>query len=190
MAEQSNEKAAQMAFMCQFCDQQNIKWKCVDCGVFLCDSCKEIIHTSSRSSDKHRILSIKDIGKVMSTFTINEIQCNDNEPWFHGQMKRIEAEKLLQKYKYMGDGAFLVRESETEKGNYSLDVLANDKPLHIRIYTKEESGHLQFVSGNCAGYNSLKDIINSYKKRSMTRTVYGDLFTLTEPVPKEPTCDN
>lgn len=65
MAEPSNENVAQTAFMCQFCDQQNVKWKCEDCGVYLCHSCKEKIHPRLKSSDKHKIISIRDIGKVI-----------------------------------------------------------------------------------------------------------------------------
>lgn len=49
--------------------------------------------------------------------------CFDDEPWYHGKMSREEALVLLQKYKYMGNGAFPVRESETSSGKYSLDVL-------------------------------------------------------------------
>ncbi|VDI09253.1 protein fantom [Mytilus galloprovincialis] len=69
MAEKSNtnEDAAQTALMCQFCDQQNIKWKCVDCDILLCSSCKEKIHKKLKSADKHKILSIQDIGKNTST---------------------------------------------------------------------------------------------------------------------------
>ena len=49
-----------------------------------------------------------------------------SEPWFHGklntnadQQPRMVAEDLLQRYQ-QGDGTFLVRESETFKGDYSL----------------------------------------------------------------------
>ncbi|XP_063406020.1 uncharacterized protein LOC134689979 [Mytilus trossulus] len=69
MAEQSNtnKDAAQTALLCQFCDQQNITWKCVDCDILLCISCKEKIHKKLKSTDKHKILSIQDIGKNTST---------------------------------------------------------------------------------------------------------------------------
>ena len=38
-------------------------------------------------------------------------------------MTRLEAESLLEKYKDMGDGAFLVRESESVIGNYTTSFL-------------------------------------------------------------------
>jgi phosphatidylinositol phospholipase C gamma-1 len=45
-----------------------------------------------------------------------------SERWFHGKLagRRAEAEILLKKYSYLGDGTFLVRESETFVGDYSL----------------------------------------------------------------------
>lgn len=70
MEEQSNEATAQSAFMCQFCDHQNVKWKCEDCGIYICNSCKEKVHPRLKSSDKHKVLSIKDIGKVMLILTL------------------------------------------------------------------------------------------------------------------------
>lgn len=45
------------------------------------------------------------------------------EKWFHGKLKpngRDEAESLLRKYSHLGDGTFLVRESETFVGDHSL----------------------------------------------------------------------
>lgn len=45
-----------------------------------------------------------------------------SEKWFHGKLAdgRAEAEAYLKKYSYLGDGTFLVRESETFVGDYSL----------------------------------------------------------------------
>lgn len=45
------------------------------------------------------------------------------EKWFHGKLKpngRDQAEGLLMKYSHLGDGTFLVRESETFVGDHSL----------------------------------------------------------------------
>ena len=45
-----------------------------------------------------------------------------SEKWFHGKRvgSREVAEKLLQEYSFLGDGTFLVRESYTFVGDYSL----------------------------------------------------------------------
>lgn len=44
------------------------------------------------------------------------------EKWFHGRLEggRKRAEELLQQYSYLGDGTFLVRESDTFVGDFSL----------------------------------------------------------------------
>ena len=48
-----------------------------------------------------------------------------SEKWFHGRLLRGReaAEQLLQAYAYLGDGAFLVRDSDTFVGDFSLSFL-------------------------------------------------------------------
>ena len=45
-----------------------------------------------------------------------------SEKWFHGKLEggRARAEHLLEEYSYLGDGTFLVRESDTFVGDFSL----------------------------------------------------------------------
>ncbi|XP_065088629.1 tyrosine-protein kinase csk-1 isoform X2 [Ochlerotatus camptorhynchus] len=51
-------------------------------------------------------------------------------PWFHGRIKREEAENLLKPHE---DGLFLVRESTNFPGDYTLCVCFNEKVEHYRI---------------------------------------------------------
>jgi len=45
-----------------------------------------------------------------------------SEKWFHGRLRggRNTANELIEKYSHLGDGTFLVRESETFVGDYTL----------------------------------------------------------------------
>ena len=45
-----------------------------------------------------------------------------SEKWFHGRLRggRVAANELIEKYKHFGDGTFLVRESDTFVGDYTL----------------------------------------------------------------------
>jgi hypothetical protein len=45
------------------------------------------------------------------------------EKWFHNKISRQAAEDLLRLYAGLGDGAFLVRESDTFVGDFSLSFL-------------------------------------------------------------------
>lgn len=55
-------------------------------------------------------------------------------PWFHGKIKREEAESLLQPRE---DGLFLVRESTNFPGDYTLCVCFNNKVEHYRVIFKD-----------------------------------------------------
>lgn len=54
------------------------------------------------------------------------------EAWYHGQMSRKEAEKLLQ-----ANGDFLVRESTTTPGQYVLTGLQGGQPKHLLLVDPE-----------------------------------------------------
>lgn len=56
------------------------------------------------------------------------------EKWFHGKLARgrDEADALLRKYSDLGDGTFLVRQSVTYVGDYTLSFWRQGKPNHCR----------------------------------------------------------
>ncbi|VDI17080.1 Hypothetical predicted protein [Mytilus galloprovincialis] len=63
MASSQSTGMAQTPTVCQFCEEsQDIKWKCVNCELFLCKQCSLKIHNKSKASMEHEILNIKDFG--------------------------------------------------------------------------------------------------------------------------------
>ena len=54
-------------------------------------------------------------------------------PWFHGNIRREEAEELLLNAPTSEDGLFLVRESTNFKGDYTLCVVFQRKVEHYRV---------------------------------------------------------
>ncbi|VDI18366.1 Hypothetical predicted protein [Mytilus galloprovincialis] len=56
-------RKAQVPLSCHFCNEQAVHWKCEDCDVFMCTSCKEKIHQRLKSIQDHEIVSVSDIWK-------------------------------------------------------------------------------------------------------------------------------
>lgn len=47
---------------CEFCEESIVKWKCINCKLFLCDLCKSRIHSKIESYAQHYVINFKDLG--------------------------------------------------------------------------------------------------------------------------------
>ncbi|XP_063235452.1 1-phosphatidylinositol 4,5-bisphosphate phosphodiesterase gamma-1 [Bacillus rossius redtenbacheri] len=107
-----------------------------------------------------------------------------SEKWFHGKLVggRAEAEHLLQAYSHLGDGTFLVRESETFVGDYTLSFWRQGKVNHCRIRSKQDKGQTKYylIDTNC--FDSLYSLITHYRSHALRSQEF--LITLQEPVPQ------
>ncbi|KAF8567239.1 hypothetical protein P879_09587 [Paragonimus westermani] len=84
----------------------------------------------------------------------------DIQPWFHFDLSRASAEKIL---KSTPVGSFLVRQSETSKSEYSLSIRRENDVLHMRISKDENSGH--YVLGEYSQpYPSISAMIYRYTR--------------------------
>lgn len=65
---------------CEFCDiKKVVKWQCLDCGLIICDDCKDKIHRKIKRGKDHKIISIHE--KVHLQFTESDflnIQCQEH----------------------------------------------------------------------------------------------------------------
>lgn len=107
----------------------------------------------------------------------NESVVNDElhfgENWFHGKLEggRDEAERLLKAYKHLGDGTFLVRESATFVGDYSISFWRHDRPHHCRIKLKHFNGLSRYyLVENCA-FDSLYSLVMHYRQNLLRSSV-------------------
>lgn len=106
------------------------------------------------------------------------------ENWFHGKLEggRQEAEQLLEAYKHLGDGTFLVRESATFVGDYSLSFWRRNRANHCRIKLKHENGLTKYyLVENCV-FDSLYSLIMHYRQNVLRSSEF--YITLKEPVPQ------
>ncbi|XP_072913535.1 tyrosine-protein kinase FRK [Hemitrygon akajei] len=80
------------------------------------------------------------------------------EPWFFGGIKRADAEKQLM-MAGNGHGSFLVRESESKVGDFSLSVRDGDMVKHYKIRQLDEGG---FFITRRSTFQTLAELVNSY----------------------------
>ncbi|CAC5412051.1 TRIM71 [Mytilus coruscus] len=92
----SSIRKAQLPLSCQLCDNPNvIKWKCKDCVMLMCDNCKERVHPKSKYSEKHTIISLKDIGKAILDIECTDFTLGSKDEVYYGQYRGSKVKVLL-----------------------------------------------------------------------------------------------
>ncbi|XP_072412440.1 1-phosphatidylinositol 4,5-bisphosphate phosphodiesterase gamma-1 [Chiloscyllium punctatum] len=112
------------------------------------------------------------------------------EKWFHGKLGagrdgRQIAEKLLAEYCIetgAPNGSFLVRESETFVGDYTLSFWRSGKVQHCRIHSRQEAGNPKFYLTDNLVFDSLYALITHYQQVPLRCNEFE--MRLTEPVPQ------
>ncbi|XP_071167804.1 protein wech-like [Mytilus edulis] len=61
-------RKAKVPLSCYFCKGPDIKWKCDDCGVHMCNSCKVTVHQGPPSKQDNDVVSKQDINKTSPGF--------------------------------------------------------------------------------------------------------------------------
>ncbi|XP_053688231.1 uncharacterized protein LOC128737584, partial [Sabethes cyaneus] len=82
----------------------------------------------------------------------------DRQGWYHGSISRIDAEKILRP---LGEGSFLVRNSESTRQDYSLTLKSAKGFMHMRIQRDPETG--QFILGQFSRpFPTIPDMIRHF----------------------------
>ncbi|XP_073433451.1 1-phosphatidylinositol 4,5-bisphosphate phosphodiesterase gamma-1-like [Dendrobates tinctorius] len=121
---------------------------------------------------------------------MNNNELHFSEKWFHGKLGggrdgRHIAEKLLHEYctETGGkDGTFLVRESETFVGDYTLSFWRSSRVQHCRIHSRQEAGTTKFYLTDNLVFDSLYGLICHYREVPLRCNEFE--MRLTDPVPQ------
>ncbi|XP_061093536.1 phosphatidylinositol 3-kinase regulatory subunit beta isoform X2 [Conger conger] len=101
---------------------------------------------------------------------------HDEHTWYVGDLKRTQAEELL---RGRGDGTFLIRDSQSQKGSFACSVVLDGDIKHCVIY-KTVTGYGFAEPYNL--YGSLKDLVLHYKHTSLVQHNDSLNVTLASPV--------
>jgi len=84
-----------------------------------------------------------------------DVSCSEGLLWYHGDITRDEARKIIHSYEYRHDGLFLVRYSSAS-GMYVLSILHQDNSiLHYQIKTFNDT----FFIESGPKFQSLPDLV-------------------------------
>uniref|UniRef100_A0A8B9Y159 Growth factor receptor bound protein 2 n=1 Tax=Bos mutus grunniens TaxID=30521 RepID=A0A8B9Y159_BOSMU len=101
-------------------------------------------------------------------------------PWFFGKIPRAKAEEMLSKQRH--DGAFLIRESESAPGDFSLSVKFGNDVQHFKVLRDGAGKYFLWV----VKFNSLNELVDYHRSTSVSRNQQIFLRDI-EQVPQQPT---
>lgn len=83
--------------------------------------------------------------------------------WFHGKITRRQAEQALLQVQH--EGAFLIRESESSPGDFSLSVRTGDHIQHFKIFKDEGRKYYLWIRK----FPSLNMLVEHHKTNSVSK---------------------
>eukprot|EP00731_Ephydatia_muelleri_P029022 Em0020g666a len=93
----------------------------------------------------------------------NYIEMKPHE-WYHGRITRSKAEEILARQPH--DGAFLIRESESTPGDFSLSVKFGGGVQHFKVLRDGAGKYFLWV----VKFNSLNQLVDYHRTSSVSRT--------------------
>ncbi|ODN02952.1 1-phosphatidylinositol 4,5-bisphosphate phosphodiesterase gamma-1 [Orchesella cincta] len=115
----------------------------------------------------------------------NEEELHFSEKWFHGRLKggRNAANELIQQYApHLGEGCFLVRESENFVGDFTISFWRSGRTHHAHIHSKYEWGQVKYYLVDSLTFDSLYSLITHYRSNPIKGLEFH--VKLGEPVPQ------
>jgi len=98
-------------------------------------------------------------GYIPSNY-VAKLKSIEAEPWYFGKIKRMEAEKKLL-LAQNDHGAYLIRDSESRRNDYSLSVRDGDTVKHYRIRQLDEGG---FFIARRTTFRTLQELVEHYSR--------------------------
>jgi len=118
----------------------------------------EVTNSSDGDWWQAKLYGTSEVGYIPSNYVAPCLSI-EAEDWFRGKITRAKAERMI-----LNDGkpgAFLIRESETRPGDYSMSVRENDSVKHYRIRKLDDGG---FYIARRVSFKSLAEMVTHYQQ--------------------------
>jgi len=99
------------------------------------------------------------------------------QPWYFGTISRAECDVLLSEKGI--DGDFVIRESETNVGDYSVSLKAPGRNKHFRVHVEGT----MFCIGQ-RKFNTMQQLVEHYQRAPIYTSQKGEKLFLIRPLPK------
>jgi len=94
--------------------------------------------------------------------------------WYFGNITRNQCDRMLNEFAI--DGDFLIRDSETNLGDYSVSLKAPGRNKHFRVHVEDNI----FCIGQ-RRFNTLDELVEHYKRAPIYTSPKGDKLYLIKP---------
>ncbi|KAH8409506.1 hypothetical protein KR222_007352 [Zaprionus bogoriensis] len=97
--------------------------------------------------------------------------------WYYGAITRSQCDTVLNGHGH--DGDFLIRDSETNMGDYSVSLKAPGRNKHFRVHVEQNM--------YCIGqrkFHSLDQLVDHYQRAPIYTNKQGEKLYLVRPLPK------
>ncbi|KAJ9578194.1 hypothetical protein L9F63_005583, partial [Diploptera punctata] len=99
------------------------------------------------------------------------------KPWYYGTITRAQCDNLLNQHGH--DGDFLIRDSETNMGDYSVSLKAPGRNKHFRVHVE---GALYCIGQR--KFHTLDQLVDHYQRAPIYTNKQGEKLYLVRPLPK------
>ncbi|XP_011495001.1 PREDICTED: cytoplasmic protein NCK1 isoform X2 [Ceratosolen solmsi marchali] len=99
------------------------------------------------------------------------------KPWYYGSITRSQCDTLLNQHGH--DGDFLIRDSETNMGDYSVSLKAPGRNKHFRVHVE---GALYCIGQR--KFHTLDQLVDHYQRAPIYTNKQGEKLYLVRSLPK------
>ncbi|CAB3372346.1 Hypothetical predicted protein [Cloeon dipterum] len=101
------------------------------------------------------------------------------KPWYYGPITRAHCDTILNEAGQ--DGDFLIRDSETNLGDYSVSLKAPGRNKHFRVHVE---GALYCIGQR--KFHTLDQLVDHYQRAPIYTNKQGEKLYLVRPLPRAP----